>query len=74
MANKDRSQLKIGAEYSMFDMLGKHISDAISNGEISPAEAGRMILSSNLKSLEMSEDDQKQYLNNLLKGTNLSGY
>ena len=67
------NKLKMQMKNNLFDMIGKRISDAINEGTISPADAGRMILSANLDE-SVSSDDEKQYISNLIKGTNISGY
>ena len=71
---KTNDKLTLEMEYSLFDMLGKSMAKAITSGELSPKEAGQMILSSDLSTLGVTEDDKKQYISNLMKGTNISGY
>ena len=69
-----QSRIKQQIEHNLFDMLGKKISDAINKGMISPDEAGKMILSTDFDSLSVSPNDEKQYISNLMRGSNLSGF
>tara|TARA_R100000458_G_C8110854_1_gene133683 strand:+ start:136 stop:348 length:213 start_codon:yes stop_codon:yes gene_type:complete len=68
------SKVNIKMEDTLFAMIGKRFSDAMQSGEISPEDVSNLILSSDLSSLKLSDVDERQYISNLVNGSNISGY